>query len=358
MALSSSNNSTRQKPWETNRTSNSSNFRVSSSVANGRNVPEVPDSQPVSSTSNGSLHIRGSSSLSSPLSSAGTNSISLPARPSSLMNSGGGYGSRFGSSYSSPYSSPYGGGYGSSRYGGGYGGSYSSGYGLGSYNSFGSSYGSGYGSYGSSYGRMGYGSDRPFGQQGMIMNQIGRFGQLVESFSSFSFLLNNNLDAMNGSFMSIHRMVEVMGELFGLVRTFAIIKFLFSPLVTLWRILIGAPPKRRKITSKDQNNGFDVKDYSSFGSSKSKWSRGTIITLALSLLGIPILLLRMWNIHQRSKRLAEGKEDYEEYYEDDEPQFESARALVEFRGQDSQDLSLREGEIIKIIAKVRILKRN
>jgi len=335
-------------------TSNSS-FRVSSAVANGRSIPTPPDGNTTSALTTTN------SSVSSP---------SVPVRPGALTTTGrygssydsygrggiggyGGYGSSALSSYGGSSYGRYGsygnssyGGYGNSSYGG-YGSSYG-GYGGSSYGGYGSG---GYGSYGGYGGLNRYGSALPLGNtmgprdgsyfQGAF-TQISKFGQIAEGISMFSRLLDANFDAMHGTFGSIARLLEVLGELIYVFQTFAFVRFMSR--FTNWMLGRSTIPAR-KLTGATSAL-VHVDDFKRFENrSSSQRSLSFFLFLGFTIIGIPMLLTRIW-------RKLKGRPGFEQLWNEDGVNDKPTlvRASHDFNGSAPEELSFRQNDIIKVTA--------
>lgn len=372
----------RPKPYELNKsTSSSTPIRVSQSVANGRDLPDSPTPlHPPGREANNGLGSSHATSSTTP---------AVPPRPTDFSSSSAigpyrGYGtsgypggssyssynspySSYGSSYnSSPYSSygrygssPYGSSY--SSYGSSYRSPYSSygGYGS-SYGGYGSSYGGGYGSsyggYGSAYGggmgynRMGPNQENPNGGvfNGALQtgyNQINKFGQVVESFSNFSRLLDANFDAVHGSFASILRLMEVFGEFFFVIRSFALFRFFTSAAARL----SGTQPLLDDGRRKDS---VDVSDFLG-GKKRSQRTIPFLLLLAAISVSTPILIARLWNALKGRRTPDKLEGAWNETAENITPNPEQtgplrglARAVHDFQGETPRDLSFRKDETI------------
>jgi len=283
---------------------------------------------------------------------------------SSYGSSYGGYGSGYGSSYGSSYGGL--GGYGSSGYGSSYGGLSSYGSSYGGYGSrygsgYGSSYGSGYGSgYGSSYGGYGSGYGSGYGGMGSRMGQYGgynegsgvfqtalegghrnisKFGQLVEGFARFSHLLNANFDALHGSFASVLRVLEVFGEFFYVLRTFAFFRYIY--MLVNW--FLGRKPQRKVNGSKTGPNGqLDLQEFAQMNQN----TRPSLLTLIVIGITAPWLLYRLWRLFVTRKDAETGA--FFEEFQDTPP---LARALDDFPGEVEGDLPFRKNDVVEIIGK-------
>lgn len=249
----------------------------------------------------------------------------------------GGYGSAL-SSYGS-YGSSYGryGGYGSSyggygSYGGGYGSSYG---GLGSYGGYG-----GYNSYGRYGSAMPLGPSREGGYFQGAFTQISKFGQIAEGISMFSRLLDANFDAMHGTFGSIARLLEVFGELLYVFQTFTFVRFMTR--FTNW-ILGRSTVSTRKLKG-SASSLVSVDDFKRFENrSSGQRSLSFFLFLGFTLIGIPVLLTRIW-------RILKGRPGFEQLWVD-EGQNERptlVRATHDFNGSNPEELSFRQNDIIKV----------
>jgi len=286
---------------------------------------------------------------------------------------GSGYGSSLGgSSYGSGYGSSLGGG---SSYGSGYGGYGSTygGYGAGRYggsSSYGSGYGSSYGgyggglsNYGNSYGRYGLGYQGPGPRDGNAFqsvldggqNQMNRFGIIVESFSRFSRLLDANFDALHGSFASVIRLIDVFGEFFYVVRTFAVFRLLFGSFGRGWRILnllLGRDTGSSLL--KSGSEGIELNDYKKFQATQN---RKRSLPMMLVMMGIicaslPLLFVKLWRAASKMKLLEQLEpEKLEDVWSNGRSGGNFGRAKFSFSGETEMDLPFREGDTIRILSK-------
>lgn len=299
----------------------------------------------------------------------------------------GGYGS--GSSYGG-YGSSYG-GYGSgSSYGSGYGGYGSSGYGGGGYGGYGSSYGSGYGSsYGGGYGRdrdlygssmggygggyggyggygggygnnggFGYGQgpfDKPTGLVASGFSWMHSVQYVVDTFSRFSRLLDANYDAMHGSFTSVLRLCERMGQLNSevmmMIKTFTLFRLLqsFSSRFTqVFRYMTGRP---MVTDGKDQKGkGFNVKDFKEFSRNGEQprapgWG-AMMMVFFVTFVGLPVVLHRLVTAFSRTRN-----NDQLELQWGQPPGQERVRALYSFQPETSRDLAFQAGDVLVVLSK-------
>jgi len=232
------------KPWERNR---STGTTTASSLRNQVATPSTSFSSPALpartalATSSPYSAMRPSYGMGgSPYNSSmyGSSTYGSSMYGGSSYGMGNRYGSSYGmgSSYGGGMGSSYGGGMGSS-YGGGYGGM-GGGYGMGSrYGGMSTAYGNSYGGYGSTYSRYGsgyedhnyrnpyprgkywsYGGGDEFGAspwgpaepQGSLLMDME---QVVEGFGHFTRILDYNFEAIHGSFASVLRLFDSMGEL-------------------------------------------------------------------------------------------------------------------------------------------------
>jgi len=370
------------KPWEVRKTTPaSSSVPVSSAVARSAQEPTDIGASgiPVDrmDPSSRSPHIGGSNSSITPR---------VPARP--------GIGSSIGSNYNSPYnnlSSSYGGygGYGSnyggyssgyggigSNYGGygNYSGRYGSSYGSGS--TYGSGYGSTYGSgssyggygglssYGNSYGRYGLGYQGPQGPregnafQSVLdggQNQMNRFGTIVESFSRFSRLLDANFDALHGSFASVIRLIDVFGEFFYVMRTFAVFRLLFGSFGKGWNILNLLLGRNIGVnTLKSGGEGIELSDYKNFQATQNRKRNLPMMVVMMGVVfaSLPLLCIKLWKAASKMKLLEQLEpEKLEDVWSNGGSAGTFGRAKFAFAGETEMDLPFREGDKIRIIGK-------
>jgi len=196
----------------------------------------------------------------------------------------------------------------------------------------------------------------PMGEPGMLhsgLTHMNRFVQAVESFTSFSRLLDMNVDAMNGTLGSLMRFVDVAGEFFYILKTFAIVKLLLSPFGAIYRLILGTPRVKRVAGAPPAKmEGFDV---SEFRQKKGGWKVSSVIALVLSLVGLPIVIAKIWaSIQQRRLMIQEGLANgtYVEI-KDGEDEFPTAVAVDDFNPERTpegeRDLPLRKGETVKIL---------
>jgi len=300
------------KPWQIRQSSgstSSSSLRVSSSVANGRALASSTD---------------GTNSSLSPLSASG-NLPHVPPRPLS-SSSPASYGQRYGSTLD--------------RYGGSYGG---------------------YGRYGSA-GYGGYDQERP--REGYLQStidtgasHINKFGQMVEGMSMFSRLLDANFDAMHGSFASVLRLLDVFGEFFYVVKTFALFRGLSA--IINWILGRKATPSNR--IESGNNSVVSPEDYTQFTSGQRKQKLMPFLLLIMGCIGIPIFLLKVWR--KFSERLTQSdqlaKLDtvwQEEPTAGQKPSVDFSKptlvkAIFDFVGNSRMELNFKQNDVIKVTAK-------
>lgn len=367
------------KPYEMRpTTSTGSALRVSSAVANGRSLPDVPDSTNAAT----SLSMTTTTPGLPPRPNSSPIGSSMDSAYGSMSRYGGGYGG-YGGGMSSSYGG-YGGGYGSS-YSGGYGG-YRGGYGS-SYGGYGtmSRYGGGYGSSygGSAYGGYGGGynnnnalvggNNQQQQQAPPFAEQIQKFGSVVERFGHFSRLLDANFDAMHGSFASILRLMDVCGEFLYFIRGFAVfplfyavLKRLFAVVTFITGISISNNTNNNQLQHGAPNAALDfASEFEKVQGKQTSPSRRTspmkLLLIALTCITGPMFLLRLWNtITKRSRQLLqtpaatamEGSADtttITETITSDTTAVEEYRALYDFVGESPSDLSFRRGDTIKLL---------
>ena len=292
------------KPWERNRstgTSTTSSLRnqVTPSTVS-TSSPALPSRTTLAANSSPYSGIRSSYGMGGMSGMGGmggspyTSSLGYGSSAYGSSMYGGssyGLGSRYGSSYGSGYGmgSSYG-GYGmGSSYGGGYGSRYGGGM-----------YGSSYGGYGSTYSRFGsgyedynyrnpyprgkywsYGGGDEFGaspwgappeQQGSLLMDMEH---VVEGFGHFTRILDYNFEAIHGSFASVLRLFDSMGELrravyYGLqgVAVFALLSKCFRALQRwIYQLLGKSVPEQLTAKASKASQSLDTFDDQWSGSS-------------------------------------------------------------------------------------------
>jgi len=182
-------------------------------------------------------------------------------------------------------------------------------------------------------------------------NQINRFGQIVESFSHFSRLLDANFDAVHGSFASVLRLMEVFGEFFFVIRSFAVFKFFASTFARLsgTQGLLEDGRARKDV---------DVSDFIGGNNKRSQRTIPFLLLLVAISVSTPILIVRLWNAlkGRRTPDKLEGawketadKSDIPANPEQTGPFRGLARAIFDFQGETPRDLSFRKDETIRIL---------
>jgi len=339
------------KPWERAQSPGGSSLKLSSTVANGRNIPDGNSGTPATPVP----LIGGQRTPSSTTTASSASSPSLPPRPSSASSGVGGYGStysRYGSGYGSSYIPRYG-GY-SSSYGnsyGGYGGGGSSSY-------YGNRYGSGSYGYGSSY------TDRP---PGGMNNSISKFGQMVDSFAHISHLLDANFDAVHGSLASLLRLMDVFGEFAIVIKSFAVFQVLFGSFSKAWAALnwvVGRVPYHAiqggHAYSNAASNALNLTDFNAFQQpDRRRSSTLMLVLIVISFISAPMLFVKLWRAIRGTQSSAPAAIDsLENAWKDNgsnstESEFQQnmVKALYDLRGEHDCDLSFRQGEIITVVSK-------
>jgi len=258
----------------------------------------------------------------------------------------GGYG---GSSYggSSYGGSSYGGGY------GGYGSSYRDRDSL--YSPYGAGGGGGYGGYGGS--GYGYGRD-PFDKPGSIVangfSWMSSLQYVVDAFSRFSRLLDANYDAMHGSFTSVLRLCERLGQLnsevMTMVKTFTIFRLLqsfVSRFTQVFRFLTGRNQLTNSPGPRSKNSKtFDIKDFQEFSKNSNSPGMGTVIFVCvMSFIGIPVLIHRLITFFVRRRDLMELE------WSKNSNNNNTVRALHDFEPETNRDLAFRAGDVMHVLNK-------
>jgi len=246
--------------------------------------------------------------------------------------------------------------------------------GYGSYGSGSSNYG-GYGSYPnrdslySQYGGMGYGGSYgggygggygrdPYDKPGSIVangfSWMSSLQYVVEAFSRFSRLLDANYDAMHGSFTSVLRLCERLGQLnsevMTLVKTFTIFRILqsfVSRFTQVFRFLSGRPQISSHTPGPRSNNKtFDIKDFQEFSKNTNSPGMGTVVFVCvMTFIGIPVLLHRLINFIMKRRdpmELEWGKNNDKD---------SMVRALHDFQPETNRDLAFRAGDVMRVVNK-------
>ena len=198
--------------------------------------------------------------------------------------------------------------------------------------------------------------ERPEGAfQGVVdggYNQVNRFGMVVDGFSRFSRLLDANFDALHGSFSSVIRLLDVFGEFFYVVRTFAVFNFLFGGIRKGWRVmnfLLGRNiSSTRLLSGKD---GIEIDDYKKFQVNQNrKGFPMMLVMFGVIVASLPLLFVKLWRSVDRVKlrQILDESDKLEDAWRN-EPKF--ARAKFGFGGETEMDLPFREGDVIRILGK-------
>jgi len=182
---------------------------------------------------------------------------------------------------------------------------------------------------------------------------MNRFGAVVESFSRFSRLLDANFDALHGSFASILRLLDVFGEFFYVIRTFAVFRLLFGGFRRGWRILnwiLGRHTATNRLQATQE--GLEVADYKDFQSNqrRQKTLPMMFVILGVICVSLPLLFVRMWKAVNRLK-LLQDLEEPDRMEDVWSGELHTVRAKHTFAGESEMDLPFREGDLIKVIGK-------
>jgi len=200
---------------------------------------------------------------------------------------------------------------------------------------------------------------------------------LVEGFSHFSRLLDANFDAMHGSFASVLRLLDVAGEFFYLIKTFAVFRLLAEPASKIGRLiswlLFGGAGTLRLEGTKGAANEFNdfMKQQNGQGGKKGKMFP---ILLLLSFVSAPMIFLRLFRmLKDRRVHMVEGGQQQQQIEDNQNPQsLEKAwgseapsssstpavdpnatvvRAVSDFVGSSPMELSLRKDDTVVILNK-------
>ncbi|CAG8833526.1 37759_t:CDS:2 [Gigaspora margarita] len=295
----------------------------------------------------------------------------LPARPSTTNSTfTRGYNS-YNTSYNTPYSN-YG------TYGSTYGSPYNR---YGSYSSYSSSYSPynryGYGTYGG-YGGGSYASYSPFNRfntHGGMMGPNGPNGpddlsltqrmeantaagfQMIESivnaFGGFAQMLESTYFATHSSFMAMVGVVEQFGNLRNYLGQVLSIFTLIRWIRQLFYKITG----RRPPVDPQELNPVQFEQFQ-----ERKFSRRPLIFFILAVFGVPYLMHKFIQVISRRRQeiSANPQQGGSQLIIPEQPtpgfaqnaqNLEFCRALYDFRGESSMELSLKRGDFIAILSK-------
>jgi len=265
---------------------------------------------------------------------------------------------RYGSSYGAVGNSY--GGVGNSY--GGYGGSSYGGYGRErDYVGFGG-YGSNYSGYNGGYGRIGpYQDGKPGGFLANGFSWMHSLQYVVDTFSRFSRLLDANYDAMHGSFTSVVRLCERMGQLNSevmmMIKTFTLFRILQSfstRFMQVFRYITGRPmalqhTKESKLDFPRGKGGFNVRDFKEFTRADQPLAPGwgsMMVVFIVTFVGLPVLLHRLVTVFTRSRH-----RDSMELQWGQLGGQERVRAKYDFVAETNRDLSFCTGDVLVVLNK-------
>jgi len=191
----------------------------------------------------------------------------------------------------------------------------------------------------------------------------------------FSRLLDANFDAMHGSFASILRLLDVFGEFFYVVRTFAAVGALSK--LANWLIGRNSVQKRRienpsgaPLLTNSQSPIINLNDISNFeqNKKKKKFMPFAVMILGITCIGLPLFLTRLVKKLSERRTQAEdlgkldnlwsGNGETESQSElaqpitsnsDDSPFM--VRANSDFRAEGQMEISFRRNDVFKVTGK-------
>ncbi|CAG8494095.1 12121_t:CDS:2 [Dentiscutata heterogama] len=301
-----------------------------------------------------------------PQSSTADTAPALPARPSTTSSTF----TRGYNSYATNYNTPY------SSYGT-YGSTYGSPYNR--YSSYSSSYSPynryGYGTYGG-YGGGSYASYSPyyrFNAHGGMMGPNGPNGpddlsltqrmeantaagfQMIESivnaFGGFAQMLESTYFATHSSFMAMVGVVEQFGNLRNYLGQVLSIFTLIRWIRHLFYKITG----RRPPVDPQELNPIQFEQFQE----RKKFSRRPLIFFVLAVFGVPYLMHKFIQVISRRRQEISGNPQQvgsqliipEQLTPGFAQNLEFCRALYDFKGESSMELSLKRGDIIAILSK-------
>jgi len=206
-----------------------------------------------------------------------------------------------------------------------------------------------------------------FGKMPLIWEtiKISKFGQMVEGISMFSRLLDANFDALHGSFASVLRLLEVFGEFFFVMKTFA--AFGLFTRISNWMLGRKNIPKNRIEGKNSGSNNqlaskypvVDISDISSFENRKGKFFPLAMMLLGVTCIGLPLFMNRVWKKLMQTTNSEQNADGHiENLWPEEKPgdplnseELILARAKRNFNGQEAEELTFRQNDIFLITSK-------
>ncbi|KAJ3039613.1 Peroxisomal membrane protein PAS20 [Rhizophlyctis rosea] len=326
-------------------------------------VPPIPSSSNMPSTGQSTpMQISAATSAAPP----------VPPRPATLATAG-----------QSPYARP---GYGTyNSYGGGYNSygstynSYGSGYNAygGGYNRFSpySSYSSPYNRYSSPYNSSPYNTSpynrySPYAAYNPQHNELGEgpmplsarleqstqstfhlLDSIVQAFGGFAQMLESTFFATHSSFMAMVGVAEHLGQLRN---------YLGSALSMMWLIRgVRDWVTGRKVDGGPQagsgpDGGLNADEFARQSSTDRRKSRGPMWLFVVLVVGIPYMVAKLMKRMQQRRLEAAAAAAHLGRNAEPHPhqeQLQHCRALYDFRGTSPAELTLRRGDVIRVLAK-------
>ncbi len=162
----------------------------------------------------------------------------------------------------------------------------------------------------------------------------------MEGFSRFSRLLDANFDALHGSFASIVRLMEVAGEFFHALRTFAVVQLFNGGIAKIGRLFrwllfgaVGANYLHSQQTEQRRRMLLPM-----------IW-----IILGVTLVSAPILLVKFFRMLKRQHEQLQLENTWEQPVDPNQPHM--VQAVAQFQGSNEAELSFNKDDNFMVISK-------
>jgi len=184
---------------------------------------------------------------------------------------------------------------------------------------------------------------------------------VVDTFSRFSRLLDANYDAMHGSFTSVLRLCERMGQLNSevmmMIKTFTLFRLLQSfstRFMQVFRYMTGRPMSLQLTKSSKldfpRGTGFDVRDFQEFTRVEQPLAPGwgaMMVVFVVTFVGLPVLLHRLVTAFTRSR----SRDPMELQWGQLQSGQERVRAKYDFVAETNRDLPFYTGDVLVVLNK-------
>jgi len=201
--------------------------------------------------------------------------------------------------------------------------------------------------------------DPRYGAPGLLDTGYRGFSEVVEGFSRFSRLLDANFDAMHGSFASIVRLMDVAGEFFYVIRTFAFVQLFAGGIAKLGRLfrwlLFGANTKKLTQGNQPSASPLDFTDYVHYQNNEQRRRAllpVVLIMLGISLVSAPMLLVKFFRMLKRQHQQLQLENNWDQPAANEDPnQPHLVQAIADFRGAHEMELSFNKDEKFMVLSK-------